>query len=75
MFGRLKDWRLIATSYDRCPKVYLSAVVLPRNSLVLAATYQCVATLGRGFDVHHLPLTFRQTVGCDASDGGKDEAA
>ena len=26
MFGRLKDWRRIATRYDRCPKVFLSAV-------------------------------------------------
>ncbi len=24
MFGRLKDWRRIATRYDRCPKVFLS---------------------------------------------------
>ena len=26
MFGRLKDWRRVATRYDRCPKVLLSAV-------------------------------------------------
>ena len=26
MFGRLKDWRRVATRYDRCPKVFLSAV-------------------------------------------------
>ncbi len=26
MFGRLKDWRRVATHYDRCPKVFLSAV-------------------------------------------------
>jgi transposase len=26
MFGRLKDWRRIATRYDRCPKVFLSAI-------------------------------------------------
>ena len=25
MFGRLKDWRRVATRYDRCPKVFLSA--------------------------------------------------
>ena len=24
MFGRLKDWRRVATRYDRCPKVFLS---------------------------------------------------
>ncbi len=28
MFGRLKGWRRIATRYDRCPKVFLSAIVL-----------------------------------------------
>jgi hypothetical protein len=26
MFGRLKDWRRIATRYDRCPKVLLCAL-------------------------------------------------
>ena len=28
MFGRLKDWRRVATRYDRCPKAFLSAVAL-----------------------------------------------
>ncbi|MEI4232634.1 IS5 family transposase [Roseovarius sp. D22-M7] len=28
MFGRLKDWRRVATRYDRCPKVFLSAITL-----------------------------------------------
>jgi transposase len=28
MFGRLKDWRLVAPRYDRCPKVFLSAIAL-----------------------------------------------
>ncbi len=28
MFGRLKDWRRVATRYDRCPKVLLSAIAL-----------------------------------------------
>ena len=28
MFGSLKDWRMVATRYDRCPKVFLSAVAL-----------------------------------------------
>ena len=28
MFGRLKDWRRGATRYDRCPKVFLSAIAL-----------------------------------------------
>ena len=28
MFGRLKDWPRVATRYDRCPKVLLSAIAL-----------------------------------------------
>jgi transposase len=28
MFGRIKDWRRAATRYDRCPKVFLSPIVL-----------------------------------------------
>ncbi len=28
MFGRIKDWRRVATRYDRCPKVFLSAIAL-----------------------------------------------
>ena len=28
MFGRLKDWRRVATRYDRCTKVFLSVIAL-----------------------------------------------
>ena len=28
MFGRLKEWRRVATRYDRCPTVFLSAIAL-----------------------------------------------
>ncbi|KXF91646.1 transposase [Phaeobacter inhibens] len=28
MVGRLKDWRRVATRYDRCPKVFLSEIAL-----------------------------------------------
>jgi transposase len=28
MFGRLNDWRRVATRYDLCPKVFLSAIAL-----------------------------------------------
>ena len=28
VFGRLKDWRRVTTRYDRCPKVFLSAIAL-----------------------------------------------
>ncbi len=31
MFGRLKDWRRVATRHDRCPKVFLSAIALAAN--------------------------------------------
>jgi len=34
MFSRLKDWRRVATRYDRCPTVYFSP-------LALAATVLC----------------------------------
>ncbi len=33
MFGRLKDWRRVATCYDRCPKVFLSAIALAATVL------------------------------------------
>ena len=28
MFGRLKDWKRVATHYDRCPTVFFSAICL-----------------------------------------------
>ncbi len=28
MFGRLKDWRRVATRYDRCPDTFFSAIAL-----------------------------------------------
>jgi transposase len=28
MFGRIKDWRRIATRYDRCPIVFFAAITL-----------------------------------------------
>jgi len=33
MFGRLKDWRRVATRYDRCPKVFMSAIDLAATVL------------------------------------------
>ena len=33
MFGRLKDWRRVATRYDRCPKVLMSAIALAATVL------------------------------------------
>ncbi|GAA6160582.1 hypothetical protein NBRC116589_27560 [Ruegeria sp. HU-ET01832] len=43
MFGRLKDWLRVATRYDRCPKVFLSAIALA----ALVIYWQGVLTLGR----------------------------
>ncbi|KRB85343.1 transposase [Sphingomonas sp. Root710] len=28
MFGRLKDWRRVATRYDRCPTAFFAAIAL-----------------------------------------------
>ena len=33
MFGRLKDWRRIATRYDRCPELFLSTIALAATVL------------------------------------------
>jgi transposase len=41
MFARLKDWRLIATRYERCPILFLSA-----SALAATVIYRlCVLTL------------------------------
>jgi len=34
MFGRLKDWRRVATRYDRCPETFFSAIMLAANRSV-----------------------------------------
>jgi len=33
MFGRLKDWRRIATRYNRCPTIFMSAIALAATVL------------------------------------------
>ncbi len=33
MFGCLKDWRRVATRYDRCPKAFLYAIMLAATVL------------------------------------------
>ena len=33
MFGRLKDWRRVATHYEKCPKVFVSALGLAASVL------------------------------------------
>ena len=34
MFDRLKDWRRVATRYDRCPIVFLSVIALAATVLI-----------------------------------------
>ena len=41
-FGRLKDWRRVTTRYDRCPKVFLSAIALAARVIYCL----CILTLG-----------------------------
>jgi len=33
MFGRLREWRRVATRYDRCPKVFLSSIALAATAI------------------------------------------
>lgn len=33
MFGRMKDWRRVATRYDRCAHTFMSAIVLAATML------------------------------------------
>ena len=33
MFGRLKDWRRVATRYDRCPNTFFSTIALAATVL------------------------------------------
>jgi hypothetical protein len=42
MYGRLKDWRRVATRYDRCPEVFLSAIALAATVML----WLCVLILG-----------------------------
>ena len=36
MFERVKDWRRVATHYDRWPRVFLSAVALAATGMFLS---------------------------------------
>jgi len=55
MFGRLKDWRRVATRYDRCPKVFLSAIALA--ALVIYCL--CVLTIRDYSDLINMPFISR----------------
>lgn len=47
---KLKDWRRVATRYDRCPKVFLSAIALA----ALVIYWLCVLTLASMFRVSEI---------------------
>lgn len=53
MFGRLKDWRRVATRYDRCPKVFLSAMPSQPPS---CSGYETRTRCCNGACVAHRPL-------------------
>jgi transposase len=62
MFGRLKDWRRVATRYDRCPKVFLSAIAPRRNRHLLAMSpdpsgLSIVLLLPQRFSCRPMPKT------------------
>ncbi len=57
MFGRLKDWRRVATRYDRCPKVFLSAIALAATVIY----WLSVLTIG-SFDAANAIKEWHQTV-------------
>jgi hypothetical protein len=50
MFGRLKNWRRVATGYDRCPKVFLFAIALASTVIfwlsVLSLAFRIAAPQG-----------------------------
>ena len=47
MFGRLKDWRRVATRYDRCPTVFLSAIALAATAVLAMSPEPRVRPLSR----------------------------
>jgi hypothetical protein len=46
MFGRLRDWRRVATRYDRCPTVFFSAIALA--AIIIFWLGSTFLTLGKG---------------------------
>ena len=51
MFGRLKDWRRVATRYDRCPKVFLPAISLAATVIF----WLCVLNLKSTGEIYRFP--------------------
>ena len=58
MFGRLKDWRRVATRYDRCPRAYFSAIALAATVIY----WLCVLSLA----IRQMPSL---TIQCSLEDG------
>ena len=54
MSGKLKDWRRIATRYDRCPELFLSAIALAATVLfwLQVLSLENHRTAGIGLQVH-----------------------
>ena len=48
MFGRLKDWRRVATRYDSCPETYLSAMLSPQPSCSCCDQERVLTLAGAG---------------------------
>ena len=53
MFGRLKDWRRVATRYDRCPKVFLSAIALAATVIYWLGVLTLITRWRRIANVSH----------------------
>ncbi len=64
MFGRLKDWRLVATRCDRCPKVFLSTITFT----ALVIYWLCVLSLA----INNAKQTFLQRSILDTYSLGKN---
>jgi transposase len=66
MFGRLTDWRRLATRYDRCPTVFFFAIALPAT--VISWLWSTSSDASWTFFVHHRnsrkPISSATPVGC-----------
>jgi transposase len=77
MFGRLKDWRRVATRYDRCSETFFSAIMLAATVLFwLRSRTRC--RNGACAATRSLPLQNRGQAGAipvsDPKGGLRDEA-
>ena len=61
LFARLKDWRSIATRYDRCGELFLSAIFIAATDIL----WLCVLTLGLSAVI--LSSADKSALRCDGS--------